>query len=143
MIGKGWFDTCLPQPEGRDLVYPNFLAITAGGIAAVEYFENAILTGGGEVRQIAWHNALLRDDDGRIVGTLSSGQDITERIRADARVADQLAELRRWHDVMLDREDRVLELKREVNTLCRRFGEPDRYLRDGDGGAARAAGGTP
>lgn len=39
----------------------------------------------------------------------------------------QLAELQRLQDVMLGREDRVQELKREVNELCRRAAEPARY----------------
>ncbi len=46
---------------------------------------------------------------------------------AERDLAERLAELERWHDVMLGREYRVLELKREVNALCRRGGEPARY----------------
>lgn len=47
-------------------------------------------------------------------------QQITERT---ARVQ----ELERWHEVMLDREDRVIELKKEVNELLHRAGQPARY----------------
>ena len=39
----------------------------------------------------------------------------------------QLAELTRWQDVMLGREDRVQELKREVNDLLVRLGQPTHY----------------
>ena len=53
--------------------------------------------------------------------------DITERKRAEEQIKEQMEELRRWHDVMLGREDRVQELKGEVNELCRRIGEPVRY----------------
>lgn len=60
-------------------------------------------------------------------GYLVHVQDITDRKRAEAQLAEQLDELRRWQNVMLDREDRVQELKREVNDLCRRTGEPPRY----------------
>jgi len=42
-------------------------------------------------------------------------------------LAEQLNELKRWHNVMLDRENRVIELKREVNELLARAGEPPRY----------------
>ena len=55
----------------------------AGDIPPVEYFENPAVTKSGEERTIAWHNALLRDETGRICGTLSSGEDITERRRAE------------------------------------------------------------
>jgi signal transduction histidine kinase len=37
------------------------------------------LTKSGEERIIAWHNTTLTDDKGRIIGTLSSGKDITLR----------------------------------------------------------------
>ena len=40
---------------------------------------------------------------------------------------NQLEELERWHDATLGREDRVQELKRDVNELGRRLGEPVRY----------------
>jgi response regulator RpfG family c-di-GMP phosphodiesterase len=49
------------------------------------------------------------------------------RRQAEERIKSQLGELQRWHDAMLGREDRVEELKREVNELCRRTGEPIRY----------------
>ena len=54
-------------------------------------------------------------------------KNITERKLAEERIKGQLEELQRWQDVMLGREDRVQELKREVNELCRRTGEPARY----------------
>ena len=55
----------------------------AGEIDTVEYYENSVVTKGGEERIIAWHNTLLKDDEGNFVGTLSSGDDITERKRAE------------------------------------------------------------
>jgi hypothetical protein len=53
--------------------------------------------------------------------------DITERKKAEAEIQQQLDELRRWQAVMLEREDRNMKLKREVNELVRRLGEPIRY----------------
>ena len=70
---------------------------------------------------------LLRDPQGNVAGAEGFVRDITERKRADQRIQAQVKELQRWHDVMLGREDRVQELKREVNQLCRRLGEPARY----------------
>jgi PAS domain S-box-containing protein len=48
-----------------------------------EYYENAVTTKFGEERIIAWHNTILADDEGNIVGTLSSGEDITYQKRAE------------------------------------------------------------
>lgn len=53
--------------------------------------------------------------------------DVTERKEAEAKLADQMEELRRWHCMTLGREHRVLELKREVNELLRQTGQPARY----------------
>jgi PAS domain S-box-containing protein len=54
-------------------------------------------------------------------------RDITERQRAAAQLKSQVDELRRWHALMLDRESRVIELKREVNEALRRAGLAPRY----------------
>ena len=54
-------------------------------------------------------------------------RDITVRKRAEAQIVEQLDELCRWQAVMLGREDRNMQLKRDVNELLRRLGEPPRY----------------
>jgi PAS domain S-box-containing protein len=91
LIGKNWFHTCLP-PKRRDEVFEIFKQLMAGKIDSVEYYENPILTNSGEVRLIAWHNANLRNEQGDIVGTLSSGQDITEQKKAEDELKNSLKE---------------------------------------------------
>ena len=76
--GKNWFDLCVPErmrKERKD----NFKKVMAGEKEEVEDYENIILTKSGEERMIAWHNTTLTDEKGRIIGTLSSGEDITLR----------------------------------------------------------------
>ncbi len=53
--------------------------------------------------------------------------DLTRLEESERRIKQQLQELQRWHDVTLDRENRVLELKQEVNQLLARLGETARY----------------
>ena len=53
--------------------------------------------------------------------------DITERKQTEAKLAEQLEELRRWHDVTSGREGRILELKHEVNEILGKVGKPPRY----------------
>jgi PAS domain S-box-containing protein len=83
LLGRNWFETCLPQPEGMEEIYPAFRRIVGGDLQAEEYFENPVLCRDGSRRLIAWRNAYLCDDSGGIAGTLSSGEDITERKRAE------------------------------------------------------------
>ena len=70
------------------MVYPYYLGLMAGKQEGSEYLENAIVTKSGELRQIAWHNALLRDEQGMIYGTLSAGEDITLRKQAEYELLD-------------------------------------------------------
>jgi two-component system NtrC family sensor kinase len=82
LLGADWFDTCLPT-RNKEEVKSVFGTLMAGDVEPVKEFENPILTKTGEERVIAWQNTLLADEAGRIVGTLSSGQDITDRKRAE------------------------------------------------------------
>ena len=53
--------------------------------------------------------------------------DITERKKAARKIRDQLDELLRWQEVMLNREERIQALKTEVNALLAEQGRPSRY----------------
>jgi PAS domain S-box-containing protein len=99
----------------------------ADGVAKHVFSSNRNLTKNGQVIHCEWYNSVLRDAAGKMISVLSQVLDITERKRAEEQIKSQLEELQRWQDVMLGREDRVQELKREVNQLCRRIGDTARY----------------
>ena len=93
-----------------------------------ETVEIKILHRDESVRTVLWNSATLIAKDGRTpMATIAQGQDITEQRRGEELIKGQLDELHRWQDVMLDREDRVQQLKREVNDLAQRLGEDIRY----------------
>jgi len=77
-LGKNWFDTFLPKKVKSD-VKRRFKLILTGKASFSEYHENPVLAKNGDIRLIGWHHTVLRNNDGRIIGTLSSGEDITER----------------------------------------------------------------
>ncbi len=77
LIGKDWFETCIAEEDNRDGIRSIFLQIVSGKDEVVEYFENTIVTRKGKKRLIAWHNAILKDSTGKILGVISSGEDIT------------------------------------------------------------------
>ena len=56
-----------------------FDKIMCGEMEGTDYDENSVLTKSGEERIIAWHNAYIKDETGKIISTISSGQDNTER----------------------------------------------------------------
>ena len=77
IVGRNWFDEFVPV-RMREEVRGTFGALMAGRVEGPAYCENHVLTRSGEERLIAWHNTVLWDDRGQAVGTLSSGEDITQ-----------------------------------------------------------------
>lgn len=82
IIGSDWFDRFLPLAL-RDTVRDVFDRLMLGGGDALARYENPVRRADGTERLIAWHNVVLHDDTGRITGTLSSGEDITDRRLAE------------------------------------------------------------
>ncbi len=62
-------------------------------------------------------------------------RDLTEFKKELENSREREEELRRWHELTLDREDRVQELKREVNDLCRHLGRGAPYSSEETGPA--------
>ncbi len=82
IIGWNWFDHFIPATP-RKKVREIFRQIMNGQYEPVEHFENAVVTRNGNRRIIAWTNTLLVNNQGEIHGTLSSGEDITEKRAAE------------------------------------------------------------
>ena len=97
LLGSIWFETCLPV-EHATQVKEVFEHVMSGDSGQFAFYENPIVTGSGEQRMIAWRNALLTDENGSPVGVLSSGEDITERQRAEEALRTSEAEYRDLFD---------------------------------------------
>ena len=82
LLGKNWFKTCLPHKLQRE-VLDIYHQLIRGEIESIDYHENQILRKDGSERVIAWNNSVLQNLSGEIVGTLSSGEDITERLHTE------------------------------------------------------------
>lgn len=77
VVGLDWFSKFLPASY-RAIARNAFDRMIGGDEKSVEYFENPVLTHSGDEKLIAWHNSVLRDSAGKIIGVISSGEDITE-----------------------------------------------------------------
>ncbi|MBF0329753.1 MAG: PAS domain S-box protein [Nitrospirae bacterium] len=82
LVGKDWFETCLPVEASKE-VKGVFNQLVKGDIKPVEYYENPVITKTGERRIIAFHNSVMHDEHGKIIGIIFSGEDITARKRAE------------------------------------------------------------
>jgi diguanylate cyclase (GGDEF)-like protein/PAS domain S-box-containing protein len=101
-IGKDWFETFTCNEE-REMTKILFDDLISGRREVVEYYENKVFTKDGETRIIAWHNALLKDHNGEILGTFSSGEDIT-KIRESEREIERITH----YDVLTNLPNRLL-----------------------------------
>jgi len=88
LTGKNWIDVCLPAAD-RAQGKKTFKDFMAGGVGLGEKFEQTIITRSGEERIINWRSTPLWEWDGDVkisTGSLSSGEDITERKQAEERI---------------------------------------------------------
>jgi PAS domain S-box-containing protein len=86
LLGRDWFDLCIPEGI-RSEVRRGFEAFLRGDYGRSRAYygrqgTNPVATKGGEVRTISWTNELIRDAEGTIIGTVSSGEDISEQLEA-------------------------------------------------------------
>jgi PAS domain S-box-containing protein len=87
LIGKNWFDLCLPKYNRKE-IKGVFNKLIRGKIKLTEHYENPILTRKGEERIIFWYNTLINDKDGKVIGLLSSGDDITEKKKVENKLKE-------------------------------------------------------
>ncbi len=62
-----------------------------------------------------------------IIGIAATTRDINSRKMAEIKIQEQMDELRRWNAVTLGRENRIMELKQEVNQLLKQMDQLPRY----------------
>lgn len=89
--GQDWFDLFLPERD-RAPIRQLFQHAMRGGDTRGNV--NPIMTKDGRELEIEWHAALLKDSQGRLVGLLSSGRDITERKRGERALQESVEHLR-------------------------------------------------
>lgn len=82
IVGRNWFDSFVPAAI-RDEARTIFRRLVNGEEKLGQCHEIPVLSKNGEVRIIAWQNALIRDKDGNVQSVLSSGVDVTERRRTE------------------------------------------------------------
>ena len=86
IIGKNWAENFTP------LRCQNSVASVADSLLQKEqnsiiYFENLVLAKDGKEHLIGWRNSTLYDQDGKVIGILTSGEDITERKENEEKIS--------------------------------------------------------
>lgn len=111
LLGRRWFEIAVPASQ-RKRLQAVFEQIIAGEIAPVEYLENEIVTAQGDTRYLLWHNTLQHGPDGKIVGTVSSGLDITGRkeVEDQLRLAGVVFRSTKQGVVVTDKNNRIVSV---------------------------------
>ncbi len=119
-----WWPLAYPDPAYRQRAAQEWQAAVAKAQqdgTALEPMEFAVTRKDGSVRDIRFSLAPMGGS------SLVIFYDITERKLAEQKVLAQLDELLRWQRLTIGREERMLQLKAEVNELLARLGEAARY----------------
>ena len=120
IIGKDWVNTFLPE-RIRKKINATFGQLVSC-VEPLEYVENPVLTRLGQERIIAWHNSLIRNEKGVVIGTLSSGEDVTDHKAAEEALANEAIRRR----ILVDQSSDgivVLDIQGQVYEANQRFAE--------------------
>lgn len=125
-----WADKTEQEVLGQDdrAIFPESAAQISSNDQKV-LAENASLTFqeelGSQTFQVA--KGPIHDESGQIIGIYGVSRDISGRLKAELERQSQLEELRRWQHLTLGREERMLDLKEQVNRLLVAGGKPPAY----------------
>ncbi|MFH1282754.1 MAG: PAS domain S-box protein [bacterium] len=82
IIGKDWFSSFIPSIQ-KDKLKVAFDVLIHRKEKNTDYIEGPVITSSGKERIIGWHNSLLKNRNGEIIGVLSLGQDITDKFHTE------------------------------------------------------------
>jgi PAS domain S-box-containing protein len=105
----------LIHPEDLHLFADRFRRALAGEKVANDY-QFGIVRKTGEILFIDF-NANVITKDGKIIGIQAIARDITQRKQAEKERQERMRELEKWHKLTVDRELRMIELKKKIEEL--------------------------
>jgi len=89
--------------------------------------ENRIILASGEERWISTLGDTSYDEDNTPIRMTGICFDITSRKQSEKVLKEKVEELEKFNQYMTGRENRMIELKQEVNELCSVLNQADRY----------------
>lgn len=114
IMGKNLFDTLIPR-EKYPTGWKEFARIQREE-AAIKNIEHPIITKSGSERMITWTNSEIKRD-GKTISIISFGTDITDAKKMEAELLEKNRDLEQFKDLMVGRELRMIELKKELDLL--------------------------
>ncbi len=122
------------HPDDQARVDEAYSCSLKEGIDGCEIEHRIVRRDSGEVRHVHERCIHERDNAGAVIQSTGMVQDITERKQIEGSLQQKAEALRASNDeleffnrAMVGRELRMIELKEEIDALCRRLGEAPRY----------------
>jgi PAS domain S-box-containing protein len=81
----------------------------------------------GTLLWVEMNISFIRNDKGEIAGFQGVTRDISERKKAETELKQKVDELERFNRLMVGRENKMIELKKEVNELLKKLNLPPNY----------------
>ena len=82
----------------------------------------------GKEHFVSVNAAPVRNNDGIITAGVVMFHDITAKRKAESDLKQKVAELERFNNLMIGREVKMIELKREINELLVSTNKPEKYI---------------
>jgi len=101
LIGLNWLDNFVPEADLLK-VEKVFSELMQGNLEQYKQFENTISLQDGTIKTVAWNNECIQDQFGNIIGTLSSGKDVTQERKVQQDLKEQRNLLRTVVDEIPD-----------------------------------------
>lgn len=124
VMGKSFSELLFPAPERRGF-HQEIERVVATRLPSLAQSRQAI-TSTGEERTILLTIVPIIEHD-TVVELYCMEIDITRERAAQQKLEHNLQQMKSFCDLLVGREGRVMELKREINDLCNRLGEPHQY----------------
>ncbi len=102
LIGQNWMEKIIRPEDLEELKKVH--KITISGKFNYYHHDNIVLTKNREEKIISWNNTFLKNEQGQIIGSLSSGEEITEKRKKDLALKQAAEE---WLDTFNSMSDGV------------------------------------
>jgi PAS domain S-box-containing protein len=76
---------------------------------------------------VSFSSSVMTDEEGRLQGIVCDAEDITERKKREEEIRKYMAELEQFNRLAVDRELKMIALKKEINALLEDQGKEPRY----------------
>jgi PAS domain S-box-containing protein len=128
LIGSPWEQHILPEDRGR---WRESLAALDSAGPARSTHASRVVSRDGSIRVVVWNNVILKDERGRAIGLLSSGEEITARLATENALRRSLKDL---EDIKFALDQSAIvattNVRGDITSVNDKFCEISKYSRD-------------